>query len=411
MSKYNQIKLIYYLSIISFVLLCSQYCLSQGSNSVRPNKVVKLKTTVTPRKSNVVFVGKAMEVIITPLDESGSEIKEIPSGLNVYLSLSDSVKEKDRVGLIKIFGKTYLYLTPQKVHDKPDIDVLKVGAFLIDSINGQLDIKTGEFNNVLVANHFPVPPDVNLIKIRDESINQIVSDDRIRMVLETDKFTFFWPRGNDSCDLPLKKSFALDPNDTNYWIQDQCKILYTLRIEDFQLYFKFLTKPDTVNQITLTVKQLQNIFLNVRVGPAKSAFVKYSLICEDDVYKFGFSVDSNKLITDKKRIEIIQEIIEDIKNSEKISLDYYLAQNYPNPFNPSTNIKYTLPKESYVKLIVYDVFGRQVRTLVSETQSSGYKNISWNGKNDEGMTVSSGTYIYTITAGDFVKVKKMHLIK
>jgi hypothetical protein len=91
--------------------------------------------------------------------------------------------------------------------------------------------------------------------------------------------------------------------------------------------------------------------------------------------------------------------------------EYDLRQNYPNPFNPTTVIEYALPKPSPVKIQIYNILGQRVRNLVDERQEPGYKLINWDGKDDHGNEVSSGIYFYRIVAGDFVKCKKMTLLK
>ena len=90
---------------------------------------------------------------------------------------------------------------------------------------------------------------------------------------------------------------------------------------------------------------------------------------------------------------------------------YDLSQNYPNPSNPSTVIEYALPNEGNVTIEIYNSIGQKVRTLVNEFQNAGYKSVMWNGKNDAGESVASGSYIYSLTAGDFVKTQKMILAK
>jgi len=94
------------------------------------------------------------------------------------------------------------------------------------------------------------------------------------------------------------------------------------------------------------------------------------------------------------------------KNEGQIPTDYALSQNYPNPFNPSTKIKFDIPKSSYVKLIVYDVLGREIRTLMNEKLNAGRYNVNWNGS-----SYPSGVYFYKLIAGDYVSVKKMILLK
>jgi len=92
-------------------------------------------------------------------------------------------------------------------------------------------------------------------------------------------------------------------------------------------------------------------------------------------------------------------------------MEFALMQNYPNPFNPSTQIMYSLPKTSLVKIIIYDMLGSKVRTLYSGVQDAGYKNVLWNATNETGDPVSAGMYIYTIEAESFFASKKMILLK
>ncbi|MCB9249409.1 MAG: T9SS type A sorting domain-containing protein [Ignavibacteriales bacterium] len=90
---------------------------------------------------------------------------------------------------------------------------------------------------------------------------------------------------------------------------------------------------------------------------------------------------------------------------------YALFQNYPNPFNPTTLISYALPRSGSVTLKIYDMLGREVKTLVNAEQNSGVNTVQWNGDNNSGSRVSSGTYIYMIKAGEFTQAKKMILLK
>lgn len=88
-----------------------------------------------------------------------------------------------------------------------------------------------------------------------------------------------------------------------------------------------------------------------------------------------------------------------------------LEQNFPNPFNPVTQIRYTLPQLANVSLKIYDILGREVKTLVNSEQSAGAYYLEWNGTNNFGSQVASGMYIYRIVAGKFVQTKKMMFLK
>ena len=90
---------------------------------------------------------------------------------------------------------------------------------------------------------------------------------------------------------------------------------------------------------------------------------------------------------------------------------FRLHPNYPNPFNPTTTISYDLPENTRVVLRIYDTRGQEVRSLVDEFQESGYRNVRWDGKDDRGICVSSGLYMYKISAGDFTSSRKCLLMK
>ena len=92
--------------------------------------------------------------------------------------------------------------------------------------------------------------------------------------------------------------------------------------------------------------------------------------------------------------------------SSEIPSDYKLNQNFPNPFNPSTKINFSVPKQIYVSLQVYDISGKEISNLVSEKLSPGIYEYSFNGA---GLT--SGVYFYVLKSGEFVETKRMVLIK
>ncbi len=97
--------------------------------------------------------------------------------------------------------------------------------------------------------------------------------------------------------------------------------------------------------------------------------------------------------------------------SQNIPNNFALYQNYPNPFNPSTVISYNLPVNSFVVLKIYDMLGREVKTIVYSRMNAGSYNVIWNGDDNNGNKVPSGIYLYEITANNFIQSKKMILIK
>jgi hypothetical protein len=94
------------------------------------------------------------------------------------------------------------------------------------------------------------------------------------------------------------------------------------------------------------------------------------------------------------------------KNRSGLPAESALCQNYPNPFNPTTMISYRLTQAAQVKLEIFDTAGRLVTTLVDENQGAGYHTAKFDAKN-----MNTGTYLYRLTAGSFVDIKKMLFVK
>ena len=103
--------------------------------------------------------------------------------------------------------------------------------------------------------------------------------------------------------------------------------------------------------------------------------------------------------------------IGEIKVSRNIPKVFKVEPNYPNPFNPETVIKYQIPKSSQVVITVYNLKGQEVRILEESFKEPGFYQTNWNGKNNQGKSVSSGEYILAIRAGKFNHTMKMVFLK
>ncbi|KPJ64412.1 hypothetical protein AMJ44_12865, partial [candidate division WOR-1 bacterium DG_54_3] len=90
---------------------------------------------------------------------------------------------------------------------------------------------------------------------------------------------------------------------------------------------------------------------------------------------------------------------------------FELFQSFPNPFNNHTVIKYSLSKATDVSLVIYNILGQKVRTLVRKEKQSGLVTVIWDGKDDSGRNLSSGIYFYRLQAGKFAQTKRMVLLK
>ncbi len=125
---------------------------------------------------------------------------------------------------------------------------------------------------------------------------------------------------------------------------------------------------------------------------------------------FNYSFGTYKVqIRDVADIGTTVGIDDDVKVNP---YEYALHDNFPNPFNPETQIRFTLGAQENVKLVIYDIMGRQVRTLANgDSFNSGFHVVNWDGRDNVGEKVATGMYIYRIKAGDFIADKKMLLVK
>lgn len=99
-------------------------------------------------------------------------------------------------------------------------------------------------------------------------------------------------------------------------------------------------------------------------------------------------------------------------NNETIPEVFDLKQNYPNPFNPTTVITFSIPEASQVSLKIFDILGREIKTLMSDYKAGGNYSVQWDGKDNSGNIVQSGTYFYRLIAGDKTSaVKKLIFLK
>ena len=97
--------------------------------------------------------------------------------------------------------------------------------------------------------------------------------------------------------------------------------------------------------------------------------------------------------------------------TDNIPTDYYLGQNYPNPFNPGTTIEFSLPTSGNVEISIYNLLGQKVRTLTNQYFGAGNHIVEWDGTADNGVSSSSGIYLYQIKSQRFIQSKKMNLVK
>jgi hypothetical protein len=155
------------------------------------------------------------------------------------------------------------------------------------------------------------------------------------------------------------------------------------------------------------VTPLAEFQLNETMAPPDSAKTVEIRVCRENGAFVGILESSD-----------ISQSAVSVRTQAPVSVsEFRLEGNYPNPFNPSTTIRYALPQQALVQVIIYDIQGRPVRSFASRVQQAGEQTISWDGSDDFGNSVSSGTYIYRVKASSlkngkiFDKSSKMILMK
>jgi hypothetical protein len=108
-----------------------------------------------------------------------------------------------------------------------------------------------------------------------------------------------------------------------------------------------------------------------------------------------------------------QQYLTDVKvdKGAKVPTTFSLSNAYPNPFNPTTNIQFNIAKSENIKLVVFNILGQQVKTLVNGEMKAGSYTATWNGKDEFGNSVASGIYFYRLESQSFNTTKKMILMK
>lgn len=142
-------------------------------------------------------------------------------------------------------------------------------------------------------------------------------------------------------------------------------------------------------------------------------------IAPDDFIEVGFALVAGKSESSLlASVEVAQDwwssniITSAPAPSAQLPKQYSLAQNYPNPFNPGTQIVYQLKEKGHVHLVIYNLLGQKVRTLIDEVQTAGAVTVHWDGRNEVGQPVGSGVYIYRLqTESGFTQSKKMILVQ
>ena len=157
----------------------------------------------------------------------------------------------------------------------------------------------------------------------------------------------------------------------------------------------------TVTALSITYQEiLEKVFEG---SPANGATVKFQVIAKNGAYSKDVTGDDRVLFVN--RYEYLST------EGEGVPIEFALHENYPNPFNPTTTLRFDLPEVSNLTLTIYNMLGQKVRTFDYQNTSAGYHSVTWDAANDLGQQVGAGVYLYQLQTKDFVKTRKMVLLK
>lgn len=168
--------------------------------------------------------------------------------------------------------------------------------------------------------------------------------------------------------------------------------------EDLQYYAIYKSTQDGFNPDTMNAAVFETIETEYTDTFTTFGLVYYYRISAVDIH--GNESEYSEQAESQLAIE------EDI-----LPIQFALHQNYPNPFNPVTTLRYELSEQSFVRITINDILGREVRNLVNGVEEPGFKSVIWDGKNDAGQTLGAGVYLYRIQTKDFRQTNKMILLK
>ena len=154
--------------------------------------------------------------------------------------------------------------------------------------------------------------------------------------------------------------------------------------------------------VSLTYQELlENVFEPFPMLPRVS--VKFSVIATDGIDTVKITGDDRSIFVN--RYDYLALDMEGVPN------EFTLHENYPNPFNPTTTLRFDVPEVSDITVTIFNMLGQKVRTFNLNNTPAGYHSVKWNATNDYGDPVGAGVYLYQLQANQFIKTRKMVLLK
>jgi len=236
-------------------------------------------------------------------------------------------------------------------------------------------------------------------------------------------YSINYPCGTPDCRLdpkPIRWDYFNDGNRNNLFKVWQAiiklKEYQAFNSEDYSYSLSGFTKRLTILDSTMNINVLGNFYVTqLNINPQFPNLGRwYDYFSGDSIYVTNTQTEISlqpgefHIYTTIKLPTPEEGILLDVENggASEIPGDYNLGQNYPNPFNPSTTIRYSITTTDLVRIKVYDILGREVKTLINEQKQAGTYEIQFDASG-----LASGIYLYRIESGNFIQTKKMILLK
>jgi hypothetical protein len=195
-------------------------------------------------------------------------------------------------------------------------------------------------------------------------------------------------------------------------MKDQAEDVTGLELDPFfEVFFREISYPVLnvvrgINEANFTWETESNVLLDLDI-PIRVNGTDQIVEMTDGQGSADISINDNLVIDPEQWILMADPVIVTSLNGDVTEItDYRLEQNYPNPFNPKTQITYSIPKAEIVKIKVYDILGKEIKTLLNDYQPAGIYEIDF-----DGTGLQSGVYFYRIISGSYADTKKMILLK
>ncbi|MBE0572772.1 MAG: T9SS type A sorting domain-containing protein [Ignavibacteriaceae bacterium] len=435
-----QFRLLVNQSIDDNVILTFQN-IQKGSDILDPSWILTYNVFRGPLTGNGASVDEIL-VLLFNLDQNNglppgdyNELLKVKYRVADLPALQDSIKSSIKISEAE--ASTYqgfpIDITPSRdeltiiaqnrvsaygdVNGDGCLDILDI-IMIVDHIVGRDSLETDEFERANIAPWIPGEPAPNpdaYVNVQDLSLLQNII------------LTGVYPNGiliNACSFTSIEKIYSGEDFKVTFYINKSGITLYSNASVDVRA-----VQVEFAGNIQIS----NNMFINTDLGHGyynKDDEILRVLLYDRKAMKTiksgeNFIADIPSFISNPEDISIEKLILVDINRQRimdaeieivygtppYIPLDYILYQNFPNPFNPSTSVRFEVPVDSKVMIKIYDILGREVKTLFNEQVPRGNYTIEWDGLNESGNQMSSGTYIYRMIANEFVQSKKMLLLK